>query len=203
MTRELPISAVPSVALAILECRKTEDRRPCKRPVRLGRTQAGDPLPWVQHSARGIWYGGDSYGPCSPLGAPGDLLYVRERASVLRILDEDRRLILSYEADGVERVVEWPERIKRPTVGHRLSGGCYREAARIWLRVEDVWVERVQDITEAGALAEGCVYETDTPRREFARLWNSIYAGRGLGWLSNCWVWACRFSVASTTGRPA
>lgn len=84
-------------------------------------------------------------------------------------------------------------------------------AARIWLKVKDVRVERVQDISEDDARAEGCitfsdkigdgkfddVYEFDlTARDAFVELWDSINAKRGYGWGINPWVWAIEFEVA-------
>ena len=83
-----------------------------------------------------------------------------------------------------------------------------REAARLFLRVKRVSVERLQDISEADARAEGCSagYETHgdgkfedvtehewTAKEEFADIWDSIYAKRGFGWNINPWVWVVEF----------
>ena len=76
-----------------------------------------------------------------------------------------------------------------------------REAARIFLRVKTVRVERLQDITEEDAKAEGCidgkskdVLKFDlTARDVFAKLWNSINAKRGYRWETNPWVWVYEF----------
>lgn len=65
-------------------------------------------------------------------------------------------------------------------------------AARIWLRVLDVRVERIQDITEEDAIAEGVA-----SRDEFIALWESIH-GAG-SWERNDWVWVYAFVRA---GRP-
>lgn len=85
-------------------------------------------------------------------------------------------------------------------------------AARIWLRVEEVRVERLRDITEDGARAEG-VTPSDAegastawggPHRwAFMRLWASLYGDDHITAGANPWVWVVRYSVASTTGRPA
>jgi hypothetical protein len=73
-----------------------------------------------------------------------------------------------------------------------------REACRLRLEVLRVWVERVQDISEADAKAEGVEYISvaDVPRQscwtcrqDFAQLWNSLYGT----WDANPWVWACEF----------
>jgi hypothetical protein len=92
-------------------------------------------------------------------------------------------------------------------------------AARIRRRVVSVTVERVQDITEEDAVREGirrwtkdgsvykyghiepgdigCTPWVDmarTGRDAFARLWDSIYAAKGLGWDVNPWVWRIEFA---------
>lgn len=72
---------------------------------------------------------------------------------------------------------------------------------RTWLRVTDVKVERVQEITEEDAMAEGCprppCYALDTPHRtRFQYLWNSIYAAprprtkNGVVTHYVCWPWS-------------
>ena len=97
-------------------------------------------------------FGIDEYGGSIQYAKPpyqlGDILYVRET------FYEDVDCIL-YKADnekltgyrnmrGEDIVVKWRPSIHMP-----------KEAARIWLRVTDVRVERLHDITEDGALREG------------------------------------------------
>lgn len=72
-----------------------------------------------------------------------------------------------------------------------------REAARIFLKVTDVRVERVQDITEDGARAEG-IKEDFPPFMidNFHDLWNSTIKKKDLnkyGWGLNPWVWVIEF----------
>ncbi len=87
------------------------------------------------------------------------------------------------------------------------------------LPVKRVWVERVQDISEAEAIAEGIEviselgregsplyrnYLCDVPDRSarysFRTLWDSLYAAKGLGWADNPWVFACEFEREKNRG---
>lgn len=84
-----------------------------------------------------------------------------------------------------------------------------KEAARLWLTVTGVNAERVQDISESDAIAEGVYCRMDGTDKEygfnndwwwhhgnaFARLWDSINAKRGYGWDTNPWVWVYTFEV--------
>ena len=83
-----------------------------------------------------------------------------------------------------------------------------RTAARLYLLVKSVRVERVQDIRSADAEAEG-VEKTGTcrwrdycgiesggfinPTASFVTLWDSLNAKRGYPWDSNPWVWVIEF----------
>jgi hypothetical protein len=68
-----------------------------------------------------------------------------------------------------------------------------KKAARIKLRVKRVWIERIQDISEADAKAEGTKPEPKMRahryRYAFGCLWDSIYKT----WSENPFVWACEF----------
>lgn len=75
-----------------------------------------------------------------------------------------------------------------------------REAARIFLRVTDVRVERLQDILCGDMKREGCIPDTVTggqyqqwQRDYWIPLWDSINAKRGYGWYTNPWVWVYTF----------
>lgn len=63
-----------------------------------------------------------------------------------------------------------------------------RWASRITLEITNVRVERVQEISEEDAKAEG----VDSVK-SFKDLWNSIYFERGFGWNKNPWVWVLEF----------
>lgn len=82
-----------------------------------------------------------------------------------------------------------------------------KEAARIWLKVTDVRVERLQDITEDGAKAEGANFKNGknvgfeekmnrTAIERFTEIWNSTIKKSDFdryGWNANPWVWVIEF----------
>jgi hypothetical protein len=87
-----------------------------------------------------------------------------------------------------------------------------KAAARIWLQVEAVRVERLQDITSEEAKLEGAAGWTErnhpgmvmgdypTPKQDFIRLWQNINGQDSFH--ANPWVWVVSFKVLSTTGKP-
>ena len=82
-----------------------------------------------------------------------------------------------------------------------------KEAARTWLKVTDVRVERLQDITEDGAKAEGANWKNGqnvgweekmkrTAKERFSEIWDSTIKKSDLdryGWDANPWVWVIEF----------
>jgi len=85
-------------------------------------------------------------------------------------------------------------------------------AARIWLEITGIRVERVQEITEEECYAEGinpmgaCHWDgrrlrsslPNVMQHQFRQLWDSLNAKRGYGWDVNPWVWAISFKRAAT-----
>lgn len=146
-----------------------------------------------------------------PYGGPGDRLWVRETFN--RTDPGGLNGLYYYRADtgfpwgdayiGIEA---WKPSIFMP-----------REASRITLEITDVRLERVQDISEADAIAEGLYkfsgrqlcgmpevdtwdgrnffYHPDTraARFDYWNLWDKINAKRGFGWDKNPWVWVITF----------
>lgn len=69
-----------------------------------------------------------------------------------------------------------------------------RWASRISLLIKDIRVERVQEISEDDAIAEGVDwYPALKPIALYVDLWDSINAKRGYPWASNPWVWVIEF----------
>ena len=80
---------------------------------------------------------------------------------------------------------------------------CPREACRITLEITDIWAERLQDISEEDAIAEGVcelanrefslnggAFRANYPQRTFSFLWDSTSQGKKHPWEKNDWVWA-------------
>lgn len=93
----------------------------------------------------------------------------------------------------------------RPTPGRFM----YRSLSRISLSVTSSRPERVQEITEEDAIAEGTQAITlDDVRRpaawserqDFSRIWDFLHAKRGFGWDMNNWVWVYLFWVLKPEG---
>jgi hypothetical protein len=221
-----------------MDGRKTQTRRVFRGELGRERANALTLLqvrPDLYPNAQWEWdesgIGGLHYGDATGAGvvlmpkrcpyAPGGLLWVREAwCAADRWLgrEHDDPTAIRYRADDTCLSFEnAPPDAPVPFDTHQWGPAKWRPsihmpkwAARIWLRVTEVRVERVQAITEADAKAEGValggsphpdVPPADTHRAAFADLWDKLNAGRGYGWAENPWVWVVRFEVASTTGR--
>lgn len=125
-----------------------------------------------------------------PFGQPGDRLWVRETWASAG--GEDEQPYAVYRADMRGQLVgiaRWVPSIHMP-----------RWASRLTLEITEVRVERVQEITEADAKAEGTAPESCTSRpcscahlHGYRRLWDSLNGPRGYGWDANPWVWVLTF----------
>jgi len=226
--KERPILFSAPMVRAILDGTKTQTRRVVTVPWRKS-TRALPYEPWfVEEDGKLLAdcsEAADSHGngdyrefsscmPC-PYGVPGDRLWVRETWNLGRplrnaegIIDDEqiwsapipkqdprgKRLFddwcLGYAADGCEGKM-------RPSIY------MPRWASRITLEVTDVRVQRLQDITEEDARAEGVApaafCKAGRPNEHehvesFEWLWNSINGKRaGCAWDANPWVWAITF----------
>ena len=192
---------------AILEGRKTKTRRvakPVKHPD-LGNLYTPGALAMGREPQHVI-------DRACPLGQPGDRIYVRETARSCRAYEVQGyppsqwgNKPIWFEADGTPPGAETAWATKATPAIH-----LPMFAARIWLEVTGVRVERLQDISEADALAEGARFELasiDSVRigatASFLSGFRNIWESTGGDWDANPWVWAIDFKVLSTTGRPA
>ena len=140
---------------------------------------------------------------------PGDILYVRETFRIDYLSNIIGTGRVHYKADGSFADIRFaPNRydmMRRAQLkpGWRPNENMPREAARIFLRVTDVRVERLHEIDDEGAKAEGANVGAGvdekmrhTAIQRFADIWDSTIkpADRErYGWAANPWVWVIRF----------
>ena len=240
MTREellkiaKPVLFNTEMVQAILEGRKTVTRRCVKykysnTEMKMHTDKYGTRLIEIQKNVEGETHGRYPDGRTwqkllpyiekNPPFKKGDYLYVRETWQYL------------YELDGNEQIIEGTDRyyykatdtipydtyvdsmgITHETVPWKPSIHMPKEAARLFLKVTDVRVERLQDMEEEDAIKEGihpkmcpncsgldcdlCSESEYTVMDEFMYLWNSTIKKAGLdkyGWDANPWVWVIEF----------
>ena len=119
----------------------------------------------------------------------GDILYVRETWCKGSWMNEKERYY--YKADDNDFHCVWHPSIHMP-----------KEAARIWLKVTDVRVERLQNIDGKGCVKEGIEEEPfkyvgdEFVKGMFHDLWDSAIKKSDIdryGWNANPWVWVIEF----------
>lgn len=228
--KERPILFSSPMVRAILAGQKTQTRRVVK--------------PQPDHDASvcrdvdtGL-YSLDILGRCHgdlvcPYGETGDRMWVRETWQVDAPRDGTWPDVEFYGCKGAP--LSWiPSQYQTPqhvlfrstwdgqAITWRPSIHMPRWASRLTLEVTDVRVQRVQEISEEDAKAEGaqpgCGNEPDSCARDncrcdvtcpeamsyrggFRELWDSINAKRGFGWDANPWVWAITFLVCTDAER--
>ncbi|NMX98612.1 hypothetical protein HBO43_18620 [Pseudomonas veronii] len=204
--KERPILFSAPMVRAILEGRKTVTRRAIKVQPHIdvsGNFCVGNSN-----------YGQDGYGKpvtkhfvngCCPHGKPGDRLWVRETWA--RVGNDDPGY-LTFGATYPSCLPPELENIPPASqIRWKPSIHMFRRDSRILLEITDVRVERLQDITEDQAKAEGVRLYTDhaelgdwwhvegietysaDPRKSFELLWSSV----GGDWEANPWVWVVEF----------
>ncbi len=164
---------------AIRAGRKTQTRRPMY------------PQPDVIRDGR--FFRADGREIVCAFGLSGDRLWVRERFALI---------------DG--GVVYAAEPIKgRSRIAWQKSRELPRQHSRLNLRVLSTRAQRLQEIDEADARAEGYDPERESlpPVQWFARLWDRLTGIEPLRWAANPWLWVVHFELIepaqATAASPA
>lgn len=191
MSRVLPILFNTEMVRANLDGRKT-----CTR--RLVRFLPGENPQWTGYIRDGLMLYNGRNEPCIMKAPyqPGDILYVRETWCALPVNEAGHirgHSVYYYKADGDLRPEgwrgKWHPSIRMP-----------KEAARIWLKVTDVRVERLQEMWASDASKEGIYFSKPTTADEmliaFAKLWDSTIKKSDIyhyGWDANPYVWVIEY----------
>ncbi|AZF05664.1 hypothetical protein [Pseudomonas sp. R5-89-07] len=224
--KERPILFSAPMVRAILEGRKTVTRRLVKGfqiPAEDSSVAPGERHRWMSIAQRHPRYGFGVFGateaecakeleefaPC-PYGRRGERLWVREAWQADAQVDSIAPRELSN-GEPIRYPADWDFRqtgcamIKPGKI--RTSIHMPRWVSRILLEITEVRVERLQDISEDQAKAEGVRLYTDhaelgewwhvdgidtysaDPRKSFELLWSSV----GGDWAANPWVWVVEF----------
>lgn len=198
---EHPILFSGGMVRAILDGRKTQTRRVMKPqpapdwPAYEGCNKAHEYLGRKYRDQYGAYFGYSVFRRC-PYGGPKDWLWVRESWAAYRLdLPNGGKEYpnVLYRADATTRLIlgtmAWM--YNRPALTWRPAIYMPRAFSRITLRVVGVRCERVQDIGDDAARAEGV-----KDIAEFYALWEGINGGanrHGNGWMDNPWVWVVEF----------
>ena len=200
MSRVLPILFNTEMVRAILDGRKTVTRRLIKsQPPYDVQCPLGYCTDGYKSEIGKFAFGSHKDGGkmifCKPPYQPGDILYVRETWG--EGYEEGTYI---YRADdklaGLPTFKESSKLIYHPSIH------MPKEAARIWIKVTDVRVERLQEITSEQIGREGVeveyphVLNGEEKRYAFSTLWNSTVKKSDLdryGWNANPWVWVIEF----------
>ncbi len=228
--KERPILFSASMVRALLDGSKTQTRRACK-PAQFYSLSAVVEVP--DPMERGQVYNGSHFGDeegevqfACPYGGRGDQLWVRE-TFVMGWPLNGHGIVDKYDDEGHEKPKQTFYRASNPDltwcdgsddtpipVPWKPSIHMPRAASRITLEVTSVRVERLQDISEADAMAEGIAYgptcdeggrsggyHWDRNREDedvwpaavqaFRQLWIGINGPHS--WAANPWVWVVEF----------
>lgn len=233
--KERPILMNAEMVRAVLDGRKTQTRRPVNA-WRFDHVDLSGAVPELRGKYQFLRLkDGGEFGPVTAVfGATGDRLWVREawqeffddeimplrprgpRGRLGSPSTPDRLSYVFYRADGPVPV--------QPPLGRanwRPSIHMPRWASRITLEITGVRVERIQDITEDDARAEGVAFDSGweeqcgegytsgegfldyrskddafscrTAADSYRTLWDSLYGGDHRAWAANPWVWVVEF----------
>mgnify|MGYP000897294777 CR=1 FL=1 len=205
-----PILFNTEMVRAILDGRKT-----CTR--RLVRFLPGENPQWTGYIRDGLMLYNGRNEPCiikAPY-QPGDILYVRETWRVGAWDIFNQMIAFDYKDGTCGKLTYIHDRELFDRLVNQSRNRWYpsihmpKEAARIWLKVTDVRIERLNNITEDGAKAEGAIdnrgfihspeNEYDrihTAREHFIKIWNSTIKKSDIdryGWNANPYVFVIEF----------
>jgi len=198
--RERPILFQDEMVRLILSGKKTQTRR------------LTNPQPAVVEQRNGDKV---RCSPVCPYGQPGDMLWVRHKHWYAKTASHDpliwdeitlKRRWTKYNADENQ-----PLKLGGMILDEEEHGSDWRKrpgmflprwAALLTIQIEAVRMERLQEITEADASAEG-FGGLDKPREAFAHVWDLINGQRGATWESNPWVWVITFRMAQDLSKEA
>jgi len=210
--KERPILFSDPMVKALLAGAKTQTRRVVKLRDFGPTTPSGAGWDWDLRDRRGRWNSFTTTqfvaSKCNPYGVVGDRLWVREAWShdapdldACRAAHEDAMSGMDYgpyyrATECAPDTLRWRPSIHMP-----------RWASRITLEITEVRVQRLQEISEEDARAEGIPFGEMqdaiingepgrvaffNARDAFAYAWNAIN-GKRAAWASNPWVWAISF----------
>lgn len=197
MSKDHPILFSTPMVQAILERRKTQTRRIIK-PQPIIDQDSGFVFDGKHRKQYDIHCWMNQFIDDFSRWMPGDLLWVRETWGWVPTGKGEK---IGYKATHSEPMHnKW-----KPSIH------MYKECARIWLEVTDINVERLHEISEVDAIAEGVkstVKLTDDRMdytgyyavEHFQDLWTKINGEES--WKANPWVWVLIFKILSTTGKP-
>jgi hypothetical protein len=212
MNKEKPIIFSTPMVKAILEGRKTQTRRVIKPQPDDGGVHGVtvEGFQTALYQAEEYWINteeGESK-QVKPRYRKGDILWVREK-----FCNVNRPEVTEYYYFADTLFVECEDYDPKEWTW-KTSLYMPRKAARLFLKVTSVRVERLQDISEKDAEAEGikihqcemsnsyrehCRFyvcsacEHQTLRGGYSKLWDSLNAKCGYSWESNPWVWVYEF----------
>lgn len=218
MSRVLPVLFNTEMVSAILDGRKTVTRRCVKAKNKNAcgfyvtfRKSDNVFMGVYDYDENGMQFDNSQTPPCQP----GDILYVRETWAFLpcvECMNEGPACNIDsvvYDDGDCESEGCFVYRASHPRpekVSWTPSIHMPKKAARIWLKVKDVRVEQIQDMTLDDFLSEGIVLRPEAfndpdnaylqARSEFAKIWDStIKKGQQdlYSWDATPWVWVIEF----------
>ncbi len=202
---ERPILMSAPMVRAILDGRKSQTRRTVKP-----RKDMGFGCPLAPNELAGEINNGDYTN--SKYGRPGDRLWVRESFQPLMAdgIPESEWQSCNYKTGegykvsyvATDGIVEYYDIADDNAFCNRITPSIFmpRWASRITLEITGIHAERLQDISEADCIAEGCEHPGPIGptfmQQVYKRVWTTINGAAS--WDANPWVWVVTFNRVTT-----